>query len=105
MLIGPSSEDAHARAMMALGQAAGVVADDRFRSLAISLFRRGLPGTGQLRYLRPQAAALIGCDAAVRSGLGGETEATYRRLAATALAQGRVGDDARSVAVAETRAW
>ena len=82
-LIGLSSEDAHARAMMALGQAVGVVADDRFRSLAISLFRRGLPATADLRYLRPQAAALIGCDAAARSGLDRDTEATYRRLAAT----------------------
>ena len=82
-LIGPSSEDAHARAMMALGNAAGVGADDRFRSLAIALFQRGLPGIAQLTYLRPQAAALISCDAAVQSGVGGETEATYRRLAAT----------------------
>ena len=90
-LIGPSSEDAHARAMMALGKAAGVVADDRFRSLAISLFQRGLPGTTQLRYLRPQAAALIGCDAAVHSGLGGETVATYRRLAATLWHGGESG--------------
>jgi hypothetical protein len=82
-LIGPSSEDAHARAIMALGQATRVAPDDRFRSLAISLFQRGLPGIAQLRYLRPQAAALIGCEAAVASGLGGETEAAYRLLAAT----------------------
>jgi hypothetical protein len=78
---------------------AGVVADERFRSLAISLFQRGLSGAAKLKYLRPQAAALIGCDAAVRSGLGGATEATYRRLAAT-LWHGVESGTARSVAVA-----
>jgi hypothetical protein len=67
--------------MMALGEAAGVVADDRFRSLAVTLFRRGLPGIAKLRFPRPQAAALIGCDAALRNGLGGETEAAFRLLA------------------------
>lgn len=82
-LIGPNSEDAHARAMVALGEAAGVVADDRFRTLAASLFERGLPGIARLSFLRPQAAALIACDLAIQNGLGAETEATYRRLAAT----------------------
>lgn len=103
-LIGPSSEDAHARAMMALGQAAGVVANDRFRSLAISLFQRGLPGTAQLRYLRPQAAVLIGCAAAgperSRRGDGGHLPA----VGGDPLVRGRVGDDSRSVAVAGDRA-
>jgi len=82
-LSGPSSEDAHGRAMLALGEAVGVVADDRFRNLAASLFERGLPGVAQLSFMRPQAAALIGCDAALRNGLDGGTEAAYQRLAAT----------------------
>jgi len=80
-LSGPGSEDAHARAMLALGEAAGIATDDRFGDLAATLFRRALPGVAELRFLRPQAAALIGCDAAIRNAVGGETEATFRLLA------------------------
>jgi len=80
---GLGSEDAHGRAMHGLGQLIAVAPDAPLRSSARALFRRGLPGTLGLMYLRPQAAALLGCEAAIRGGLEGESQATYRDLAAT----------------------
>jgi hypothetical protein len=81
----PPSEDAHARALQALGEAIADGSDSRFRSGAESLFKRALPRAVRFRSIRPMAACILGCDAAIRGGVPGAT-AAYRTLV-TALAR------------------
>lgn len=81
-LPGPGSEDAHARAVRALGEMIAMVPDASLAAAAVGLFERALPASLELRWPRPQAAALLGCEAALRGGLAGPTVNTYRRLAA-----------------------
>ena len=76
------SEDAHARALQALGEAIADGSDARFRSGADTLFRRALPRAARFRSIRPVAASILGCDAAIRAGVPGAT-AAYRSLVAT----------------------
>ena len=75
------SEDAHARAGLALGEAAFGAGDPRVRAAARLLFERALPATLRLTYLRPLAAAVVGTDAAARAG-SREATAALPRLAA-----------------------
>jgi hypothetical protein len=75
------SEDAHARALKALGEAIADGSDSRFRSGAETLFRRALPRAIRFRSIRPVAASILGCDAAIRAGVPGAT-AAYRSLVA-----------------------
>ena len=75
------SEDAHARALRALGESIADGSDARFRSGAETLFRRALPKAVRFRAMRPVAASILGCDAAIRAGVPGAT-AGYRSLTA-----------------------
>lgn len=75
------SQDAHARAILALGETIARAPKGRLLEVATLLFKRALPATSALTDLRPRAAVLLACEAAVRGGLGGETLRTYRRVA------------------------
>ncbi len=55
------SEDAHGRAVLALGRAISEAPDRAFRDAASGIFRRALPGTVALRALHARSSALIGC--------------------------------------------
>jgi hypothetical protein len=75
------SEDAHARAVLALAQSVVDAPDAGFRAATSALFARALPATRELQALRARSAALLACDAAVRAGGGGEIARTYDELA------------------------
>jgi hypothetical protein len=62
------SEDAHARAMLALAEAAINAGDARLRAAATTLFERALPASLSLEFLRPVAAAVIAAEVAARHG-------------------------------------
>jgi len=62
------SEDSHARAALALGEASIGAEDPLVCGAAASLFERALPATLRLTYLRPLAAAVVATDAAIRGG-------------------------------------
>ena len=66
----PGSEDAHARALLALGESVAGLPDGRLLEAAGELFERALPAALQLGYVRPRAAVVLACDAADRGGLG-----------------------------------
>ncbi|MBF6606873.1 MAG: hypothetical protein IVW53_15000 [Chloroflexi bacterium] len=83
----PGSEDAHARAVLALAEAMLEAPDEAFRHAVTSLFHRALPATLRLRALRPRASALLACDAALRAGGTGDIAPTYRRLATSLRAE------------------
>jgi hypothetical protein len=76
----PGSEDAHARAVLALAESMVDTPDGRFREAASALFARALPETLELRALRPRSSALLACDAALHAGGTGEIVEAYRRL-------------------------
>ena len=75
------SEDAQGRAMRALGEVVLEAPDAAMRALAAALFEHALPATRALTALRGRASALLGCDAAMRGGLDGETLRVHRELA------------------------
>lgn len=75
------SEDAHARAALALGVASAEADDPRIRAAALALFERALPATLRLTQLRPLAAAVVAAEAAVRGG-SHPAQAALARLAA-----------------------
>lgn len=79
------SEDAHARAALALGEASVGADDPRVRAAAASLFERALPATLRLTHPRPLAAAVVGTDAAARGGSRPATAALPRLAAAVWL--------------------
>ena len=62
------SEDAHARALLALAEAATNAGDARLRAAATTLFERALPAGLSLEFLRPVAAAVIAAELAARHG-------------------------------------
>jgi hypothetical protein len=76
------SEDAHARALRALGLVVGGAPDRRLGNAAARLFRRALPASQSLAGLRPIAAALLGADAFLEAGPDGEVQSAFERLAA-----------------------
>lgn len=84
-LPGQGSEDAHARALRALGQLIATTPDDDMRASAVVLFDWALPAAATLRGTRPRAAALLGCDAVLRSGQAHARAAAVRRGLADAL--------------------
>ena len=55
------SEDAHGRAVLALGCAIATAPDGRVRAAAADIFDRALPGTRGLTFLHARASAAIGC--------------------------------------------
>jgi hypothetical protein len=78
----PGSEDAHARAVLALAESMADAPDGKFREAASALFARALPATLELRALRARSSALLACDAALHAGGTDEIMQTYQRLAA-----------------------
>jgi len=76
------SEDCHARALLSLGMAMADAPDPRLAGDAARLFRNALPAAQGLTGLRPVAAVLLACDAALRGGADGEAPAAFRPLAA-----------------------
>lgn len=62
------SEDAHARTLLALAEAANNAGDPRLRAAAATLFERAVPATLRFTHLRPIAAAVIACETAARGG-------------------------------------
>lgn len=75
------SEDANARALHALGEFIASAPSGSLRDDATTLFERALPMASQVGSLRPQAAVILACDAAARSGMGGNVLETYERVA------------------------
>jgi hypothetical protein len=75
------SEDCQGRALLALGEAVQLAPDPRMVEAAGRLLERALPAARELVALRARASALLGCVAAVRGGLLGETQTTLRLLA------------------------
>ena len=68
----PGSEDAHARAMLALAESMVDAPDEAFREVASALFVRALPATLELTALRARSSALLACDAATQACGTGE---------------------------------
>lgn len=95
------SEDCQGRALLALGHAAGTVADSAFAADAGSLFMALLPRAARLVPLRACASAILGCDAALDS-VAGVTDNGIVRRAMVALAT-RL--DAPFAAAARDEAW
>ena len=76
----PASEDAHARALLALGESIAGLPGGPLLERAGELFERAFPAAVELAYIRPRAAVLLACEAADRGGLG-VTRGGYRELA------------------------
>jgi hypothetical protein len=79
------SEDAHARAVLALGETSASADDPRVRAAAASLFEQALSATLRLTHLRPLAAAVVATDAATRGGSRAAKKALPRLAAAVWL--------------------
>jgi hypothetical protein len=77
----PGSEDADARALQALGEVMASAPDGTLRDDAAALFERALPTASQVDSLRPRAAVILACEAAVRSGLSHVVAGIYPRVA------------------------
>jgi len=76
------SEDSHARAMTGLATVMAEVREPELVRRAERLFARSLPVARSLTALRPVAAAILACDAALDGGTGGETKGVHRALSA-----------------------
>ena len=87
------SEDAHARAALALGEASIAAGDLRQRVSAAALFDRTLPASLRLIYLRPVAAATIGCALVARRDGDAATRALPRLANLLWLAAGSTTGD------------
>ena len=90
------SEDAHARAALALGEASTAAGDLRMRVSAAALFDRTLPASLRLTYLRPVAAATVGCALVARRGGDAATRALPRLANLLWLAAGSTTGDGGS---------
>ena len=88
------SEDCHARAMVGLATVAAEAGDPDVAERATRLFGRSLPAAGALTRLRPIAAAILACDAAIGGGGDSEIDAVLPGLVAKlAAAFGPVASD------------
>ncbi|MBP1705049.1 MAG: glycosyl transferase group 1 [Chloroflexi bacterium] len=61
---GPGSEDAHARALLALGEAVAALPAGSLLDRVSGLFAAALPAALELTYIRPRAVALLACVSA-----------------------------------------
>jgi hypothetical protein len=77
---GPDSEDAHARAMLALAETLAGEGDGRVRGVANTLFLRALPAAVELQALRPRATVVLALLVAARAGLRDELRLAQRRV-------------------------
>ena len=80
------SEDCHARAMAGLAAVMSDGADPDLVARAERLFALSLRAAGALTALRPVAAAILACDAALEGGMVRETEDVHRKLTARLVA-------------------
>ena len=87
------SEDAHARAALALAETSMAAGYPRLRDAATVLFDRTLPASLQLTYLRPVAAATIGCAVVARGGGDAAIRALPRLANLLWLSAGTTEDD------------
>ena len=76
-----ASQDSQGRALLALGTAARDAPEVNMRVDAQALFAQALPGARRLTSPRAMASALLGCDAALATGMTGETQRTFALLA------------------------
>ena len=75
------SQDSQGRALLALGTAARDAPEVALRVDAQSLFAAALPGARRLTSPRAMASAVLGCDAALATGMTGETQRSFALLA------------------------
>jgi hypothetical protein len=92
----PGSEDAHGRAVHALGDVIANGPVTSIREEAASLFVRALPAAERLRSIRTRASVVLGCDAAMRGDVPASVARTYR------IVSDRLRD---AVASGATAAW
>ena len=97
------SEDAHARATLALGETSSTAADPAVRAAAASLFERAVPATLRFTYVRPLAGAVVAADAAIRGGNVAAAAALPKLAAAVWPGQLHVGRRRSRLAVAGAR--
>jgi hypothetical protein len=76
------SEDSQGRALLALGTTLADAPDDETVARAGTLFLAALPAARRLTSPRAASSAILGCGAALDSGLRGETQQTLEELAA-----------------------
>ena len=97
------SEDAHGRAVLALGRAMSEAPDRAFRAAASGVFRRALTGTVALRALHARSSALIGCAMAA----GGDQSIGARPawIAVGARLAGTLAHDVEPVAASPSWPW
>ncbi len=77
----PGSEDCHARAMLALGETIAAAPDPELVGAAATLFGLALPAALGLAFVRPQAAALLACEAALGTMPSSGMATVHRHLA------------------------
>jgi hypothetical protein len=77
----PASEDADARALLALAATIGSAPPGGVRGDAETLLRRAFPSASRVRSLRPRATVLLACETLTRAGMGGEVRDVYQRVA------------------------
>ncbi|MEO8625166.1 MAG: hypothetical protein ABI452_00550 [Candidatus Limnocylindrales bacterium] len=75
------SQDSQGRALLALGTASRDAPEVVLRGDAQSLFAAALPGAARLTSPRAMASALLGCDAALATGMAGDTQRIFALLA------------------------
>jgi hypothetical protein len=92
----PGSEDAHGRAVHALGDVVANGPVTSIREEAASLFLRALPAAERLRSIRARSSVALGCDAALRGDVPPSVARTYR------IVSDRLRD---AVAYGATEAW
>lgn len=77
----PGSEDADARALLALATVIGSAPTGSICSDATALFELAIPTASQVHSLRPLSSVILACEAAVCGGLVDEVMGTYRGAA------------------------
>jgi hypothetical protein len=75
------SEDADARALLALAETIESAPAGAVRAAAVTLLRRAFPSASRVGSLRPRATVLLACDALCRAGMDVEVRDIYERMA------------------------
>ncbi len=97
------SEDAHGRAVLALGRAMSEAPDRAFRAAAAGVFRRALTGTVALRALHARSSALIGCAMAASGDQSIGARPAW--IAVGARLAGTLAHDVEPVAASPSWPW
>ena len=77
----PGSEDADARALLALAATVASAPTGLVSTAAADVFERAFLSASQVSSLRPRATVLLACDAAVHAGISGQVRQVYERVA------------------------